>query len=86
MSNKLLTPPTPTGNVQLDNWLRLVYDQLNSLGQPVKAESRTNLPTASDYGNTDRTFLIYVHDAVGGAALAYSDGTSWISTKTGAAV
>lgn len=86
MSNKLIPPAPPQGNPEMEQWLELVRQRVGFTFFPVKGYSRTDLPAASDYESTDRTFMIYVHDATGGASLAYSNGTNWISVITGAAV
>jgi len=73
--------PTP----QLDKfgpiWRRWLY-QLYTRVQPgpfkIKAYAKADLPTASDWSdNSDFSAIVYVTDDVGGAVLAFSDGTNW---------
>ncbi len=54
-----------------------------------KADPR--FPSASSFGTDDTpvdifSSIIYVPDASGGASLAFSDGSEWISLLTGSAI
>lgn len=60
-------------------------------GPRVKGYVKASLITANglapaDVADSTGTLIVYVTDAAGGASTAYSDGTNWISHKTGAAV
>lgn len=74
---KDLTLPPPQQGVW---WLERVFNRLGS-GEgpiPIKGYAKANLPTASEWGDISSfSSLIYVTDEVGGAVLAFSDGTNW---------
>lgn len=76
----------PIWTTWLDGLFRRVYPAI-----VVKGYLKADLVTANGLAPdqmADSTFssVIYVTDATGGASTAFSDGTNWISTKTGAAV
>lgn len=87
MAKKIILPPPPaTGNVQLDNWLRYVYERVGEQGTLMKGIAIADLPTASDYESTESTTLYYVHDSGAGGSIVFSNGTNWIDINTGVTV
>lgn len=53
-------------------WARQVYERITGL-QEQRSFTVANLPDASDFeGHT-----VYVSDELGGATIAFSDGTNW---------
>lgn len=98
----LTAPPSKTplikvinGNQVMNNsvWINWIYSffERSNKANVVPAYAKADLTTANNLAPADwvdSTFsaIIYVTDATGGASTAYSDGTSWISHKTGAAV
>jgi len=66
-----LEPPTGSPNSWLHRlWLRLGGGKNNILYVPTFTVA--GLPNATNYAG-----IIYVSDEVGGATLAFSDGTNW---------
>lgn len=61
----------------LERFARQVYDNLAGIHR-VRDYTVANLPAASDFDPLNGgAALIYVSDEVGGAVLAFSDGTNW---------
>lgn len=81
MTTKLLDvgPPIVTTMQQAQDWLLTIHARLGSGGPlPIKGYAKASLPSATTWGDTSSfTSLIYVTDEVGGAILAFSDGTNW---------
>ena len=88
MTNKLNISPPPNNLDNLDHyswrsWFMSVYNRLGTGPLGVQGYAKANLPSAGDWGSvstaTGEAFssLIFVHDEVGGAVLAFSDGTNW---------
>lgn len=76
----------PVWMTWLNNVFRNIYPTTQIKGY-LKADLITaNRLAAADVADSTGTSIIYVTDAIGGASTAYSDGTNWISHKTGAAV
>lgn len=74
---KDLTIPPPQPGVW---WLERVFNRLgNGKGPlPIKGYAVTALPSAAEWGDTSSfSSLIYVYNEIGGAVLAFSDGTNW---------
>lgn len=68
------------------DWLHRIYDFMHPTIK-VSAYAKASLTTANGLAadqnaSDDFSSLIYVPDATGGASLAYSNGTDWISLKT----
>lgn len=89
----LSSPPTLLDSglpYQWSKWLELLYTRVGSGPLKHQGYARTALPDVTKWGSvisTDPfTSTIFVYNATGGATLAFSDGTSWISCITGVAV
>ena len=54
-----------------------IQERIGKAGIVVNGFGVSNLPPASQWGGTDFSSIIFVHDETGGAVLAFSDGTSW---------
>lgn len=88
-------PPYQIQNTSDTSW-RKWFDRVfvrfgNGNGAfPVRGIDKADLPDASNHGDdtvgSSYTSILFVPDATGGACLAFSDGTDWISTVTGSAV
>lgn len=59
-------------------WFFDVSDRLKSSPFRIAAYAVADLPSATEWGDND-TFssLVHVTDEIGGAVLAFSDGTNW---------
>lgn len=73
----LLGTVTPSGADMLQVAGTIAADAFRA-----KSYTKATVPSVSAYVRS----TIYVSDAAGGASLAWSDGTSWISFKTNAAI
>lgn len=88
----LAAPPNHLQDVNDSNYRKWIDQFYNRVGEnqfSLKGIPVANLPPANqngDLGTNSFTSLIFVPDATGGAALAFSNGTDWISTITGVAV
>lgn len=84
MANSKLYLPHPLGyshglTQQFSTWLQILHARLGEGPFMVKGYSKNDLPPADQWGHaTQFTALIYIHDAEGGGAIAYSDGTQWL--------
>ena len=83
MSKVRLAPPLQDleiGNTTQD-YLRALFERIGEGPLLIQGYDKAALPTASDWGDITAgqsfTGLIFVSDDVGGAVLAFSDGTSW---------
>jgi len=62
----------------IQEWLSKLNTRIGNGPFKLAGYSVTALPSASDNGSlNDFTSLIYIYDEVGGATLAFSDGTNW---------
>jgi hypothetical protein len=63
------------------SWINELFDRVGGGPFKIKGYSKTGLPIASEWANSSSTnpftSLIWVYDEVGGATLAYSNGTVW---------
>ncbi|OBU85498.1 hypothetical protein [Chromobacterium subtsugae] len=57
----------------------LTVSSFNTTPTPAPAYTRATAPAAAAYAGA----LVYITDATGGAALAWSNGNAWISVRTG---
>jgi hypothetical protein len=73
-----LEPPSLTRE-----WIELLYRRVGGDAFPVKGYSIATVPPASQWAAGDFSSLIYVNNAAGGASMAFSNGTNWISVITG---
>ncbi|MDH7784876.1 hypothetical protein QBD01_000876 [Ochrobactrum sp. 19YEA23] len=71
-----------TGNVAIGANTPLTRLDVDGPIRPA-SYSKINLPQTSNQGTGA---MVYVTDSLAGAQLAYSDGTSWRSVKTGVAI
>lgn len=80
-NNLNIEPPpqqVPEFNFIWKNWLYSVYKRLKYGPLLIAGYAKANLPSAADYGNgSDMSALVFVNDEIGGATLAFSDGTNW---------
>lgn len=81
-SSRVSLPQPPTQGLQLPfslrNWLQQLYVRLGEGPFMVKGYSCAGLPDPKSWGHsTEFSSLIYVNDDIGGAVLAFSDGTNW---------
>ena len=71
-------------------WIETIYARVGNGPLLQQGYSRTGTPPADEWGSlvSPNTFssTIFVYDATGGATLAFSNGSSWISCITGLAV
>ena len=71
-------------------WFEEISSRLGGGPFLLKSYSRTSLPSASEWGSVSAgdefSSIIYVPNASGGETIAWSNGTNWISARTGAAV
>ena len=94
----LISPPTQIpflndngrNSATWTTWLNNLFGNIYPVVR-VKGYATADLVTANGLDPADvvdaaGSGIIYVTDAAGGASTAYSDGTNWISHKTGAAV
>ncbi|OHX10513.1 hypothetical protein BI347_18980 [Chromobacterium sphagni] len=57
----------------------LTTSQFSTVPVPAPAYTRATAPAAAAYAGA----TVYITDAAGGAAIAFSNGTAWISVRTG---
>lgn len=72
------TPQIPDFGPVWRRWLYQLYVRVKPGPFKIKAYAKADLPPASDWSDGS-TFsaIVYVTDEVGGAVLAFSDGTNW---------
>lgn len=70
--------PTTNDLSLLYSWLEQLDTRVGEGPFLIKGYAVASLPPAAQWGSTnDFTSIIYVVDEVGGATLAFSDGTNW---------
>lgn len=70
-------------------WLNHVYDRLGQGPFMVQGYAKAAMPAPANWARTTSpsfTSLIFVHDATGGAVVAYSNGTNWLRIDTNAVI
>ena len=89
---RLSPPPQIPDEIssQWKRWFEEVYSRLGDGPLKIKAYPVAGLPLVTSWGSTtsgsEFSSIIYVYDAAGGESIAWSNGVSWISARTGAAV
>ncbi len=83
MSRVRLAPPLQDANLSFatQQYLRALFERINEGPLLIQGYDKAALPAAIDWGDTTAgqsfSSIIFVSDDVGGAVLAFSDGTSW---------
>ncbi len=85
MLNPVSFSPPPNNLEDLDHyswrsWFQSIYNRIGRGPLGIQGYSKAGLPPATDWGATSGdsfSSLIFVNDEVGGAVLAFSDGTNW---------
>lgn len=81
MPNVQLSPPPSyiqdVSDYRWVRWFSEVFDRIGSGPFSVRGYTVAGLPSASEFGGTDFSSIIFVSNESGGATLAFSDGTNW---------
>jgi len=78
VSPPLRDQPQPTNWYLWSKWFSTLYDRLGPGPFKIPSYAKADLPSATKWQtNGGFSGIILVEDEIGGATLAFSDGTNW---------